>query len=522
MVEPEPIGAGPQRSRERESPKRPPIDGAEPLVFERGGHGHRGWSLPRQDVPELDAAAVLGEHSLRRAPLPLPRVSEPEVVRHFVNLSELNHHVDKAIYPLGSCTMKYNPKLNDVVAALDGYISLHPDVPETYAQGALEVMYLLEQALCGIGGLTRSTLQPAAGAQGELTALLMIRAYHRAAGDPRKVVLIPDSAHGTNPASVSLAGYTAREIRSDGRGLLHPDAVRDAMGPQVAALMMTNPNTLGLFEVHCREIADIVHDAGGLLYMDGANLNALLGVSRPGDLGFDAVHFNLHKTFSTPHGGGGPGAGPVGVGPRLEPFLPIPLIERDESGSYFFQHDRPRSIGKVLAYYGQFGVMVRALTYIHALGEDGLKHVTRRAVINANYLLRKLVGHFDLPYDGPCMHEFVLSGTRQKARGVRTMDMAKRLLDYGVHAPTVYFPLIVPEALMIEPTETESKKSLDAFVDALLRIARECEVSPDLVRDAPHTTPVGRLDETAAARNPCLKWGGASCEAESSRPGPAQ
>jgi glycine dehydrogenase subunit 2 len=462
----------------------------------------------------VDAGSVLGAHSLRGSPPALPRVSEPEVVRHFVNLSVLNHHVDRAIYPLGSCTMKYNPKVNDAAAALDGFRSLHPDEPESLVQGALEVMYVLEQALCAIGGLSRVTLQPAAGAQGELTALLMMRAYHTARGNPREVVLIPDSAHGTNPASVSLAGYRTQELKSDKRGLLSPEAVGSAMGPHVAGLMMTNPNTLGLFEVHCRAIAGIVHEGGGLLYMDGANLNALLGVSRPGDLDFDAVHFNLHKTFSTPHGGGGPGAGPVGVGPRLEPFLPVPVIARDAGGRYYFDYDRPESIGRLLAYYGHFGIMVRALTYVLSLGEDGLKDVTRRAVINANYLLQRLKGHFDVPYPGPCMHEFVLSGVRQKNLGVRTLDMAKRLLDYGVHAPTVYFPLIVSEALMIEPTETESRASLDAFADSLVRIAEEAETDPELVRTAPHTTPVGRLDEAAAARSPCLTWSRPACKGQ--------
>jgi glycine dehydrogenase subunit 2 len=478
----------------------------EPLIFERGGEGHRGWSLPAPGVPEADAVEILGEESLRATPPLLPSVSEPEVVRHFVNLSVLNHHVDRAMYPLGSCTMKYNPKVNDAVAALAGFQLLHPDEPEELVQGALEIMFLLEEALCKLSGMSRATLQPAAGAQGELAALLMIRAFHEAAGDPREVVLIPDSAHGTNPASVSLAGYAAEELKSDDRGLLDPDAVRRAMGPHVAALMMTNPNTLGLFEVHCREVSEIVHGDGGLLYMDGANLNALLGVSRPGDLGFDAVHFNLHKTFSTPHGGGGPGSGPVGIGSRLERFLPIPVVERGPDGRYFLDHDRPESIGRMLAYYGHFGVMVRALTYLLSLGDDGLRAVTRRAVMNANYLLCRLKDRFDLPFPGPCMHEFVLSGRKQKERGVRTMDIAKRLLDYGVHSPTVYFPLIVPEALMIEPTETESKASLDAFAEALLRIAEEVETDPDIVRQAPHTTPVGRLDEAAAARNPCLKW----------------
>jgi glycine dehydrogenase subunit 2 len=487
-------------------------DRGEPLIFERGGPGHQGWSLPAADVPDADPAAVLGTRALRAEPPELPRVSEPEVVRHFVNLSVLNHHVDRAIYPLGSCTMKYNPKVNDVVASLDGFRRLHPEEPDEWVQGALEAMYLLEQALCKVAGVSMVTLQPAAGAQGELAALLMIRAYHIANGDPRETVLIPDSAHGTNPASVTLAGYRVQELKSDRRGLLSPDAVRKAMGSHVAALMMTNPNTLGLFEVHCHEIAEIVHGAGGLLYMDGANLNALFGVSRPGDAGFDAVHFNLHKSFSTPHGGGGPGAGPVGVGQALEPFLPVPVVVKDSSGRYSLQYDRPKSIGRMLAYNGNFGVMIRALTYILSLGEEGLRAVARRAVLNANYLLKRLRGRFDLPFEGPCMHEFVLSGRRQKALGVKTTDMAKRLLDFGVHAPTVYFPLIVPEALMIEPTETESTASLDAFAEALLRIADEAETDPDRVRQAPHTTPVGRLDEVTAAREPCLKWRGRPCE----------
>ncbi|MCL6453184.1 MAG: aminomethyl-transferring glycine dehydrogenase subunit GcvPB [Alicyclobacillus sp.] len=474
-----------------------------PLIFERSQPGRRAYTLPDLDVPgdNLDDIAPF----VRQEVPNLPELSEVDVVRHFTALSTRNHGVDSGFYPLGSCTMKYNPKRNERAARLPGFAEIHPLQPESTVQGALELLYQLQLDLAEITGMDAVSLQPAAGAQGEWTGLMMISAYHRASGQHRDKVIVPDSAHGTNPASVTMAGMKAITIPSNPDGSVDLDALRSVVGPDTAALMLTNPSTLGLFEQHIAEIAEIVHAAGGLLYYDGANANAILGYARPGDMGFDVVHLNLHKTFSTPHGGGGPGAGPVGVKRALEPYLPRPLVVRSEAG-FRLDWDRPQSIGKVKGFFGNFGVLVRAYAYIRTLGPDGLKRVSEHAVLSANYLMRRLAEAYDLPFDAVCKHEFVLSGRRQKKHGVRTLDIAKRLLDFGVHPPTIYFPLIVEECLMVEPTETESKETLDAFAEIMLQIAREAETQPERVTSAPHDTVVGRLDEVTAARNPVLRY----------------
>lgn len=476
-----------------------------PVIFEHSRPGRIAVSLPSSDVPEVALDAIVGETHLRRAPPALPEVSEPDLVRHYTRLSQRNYAVDTGFYPLGSCTMKYNPKVNEDASRLAGFARLHPNAPPALAQGALELLWHLEQMLCEISGMDRVTFQPSAGAHGEMAALLMIRACLQDRGERRTRVLVPDSAHGTNPASASMCGFEVVTIPSDRRGNIDRDALRRAADGSVAALMLTNPNTLGLFEEGIAEVADIVHGCGALLYLDGANFNAMLGVTRPGDQGFDVMHMNVHKTFSTPHGGGGPGAGPVAVKRLLEPYLPIPTIERI-GDRFTLDEDRPRSIGRIRAFYGNFAVYVRAYAYLRSYGPL-LRQVAEAAVVNANYLLARLRGHYDVPYARPCMHEFVLSGRRQKARcGVRTLDIAKRLLDYGFHAPTIYFPLIVDEAIMIEPTETESRQTLDAFADAMIRIARECAEDPETLRSAPHHTVVSRLDEVTAARKPNLRW----------------
>ncbi|WP_404980684.1 aminomethyl-transferring glycine dehydrogenase subunit GcvPB [Carboxydichorda subterranea] len=476
-----------------------------PLLFEQGAPGRQGYQLPGLDVPERPLTDLLPVSSLRRRPLELPELSEVEVIRHFTGLSRRNHAVDVGFYPLGSCTMKYNPKVNEEVAALPGFSRIHPYQPEETVQGALELMWRLERYLCEIAGLSRATLQPAAGAHGELTGLLLIKAYHRDRGqhEQRREIVVPDSAHGTNPASVTMSGYRMVQVPSDARGGVDVAALRGLVGPQTAGLMLTNPNTLGLFDENILEIAEIVHQAGGLLYYDGANANAILGISRPGDMGFDIVHFNLHKTFSTPHGGGGPGAGPIAVREFLVPFLPVPLVGFDGE-RYFLDYDVPKSIGRVRSFYGNFGVLVKAYAYIRALGPEGLRRVSEAAVLNANYLMRLLAEEYHLPYDRHCKHEFVVSAVRQKAKGVRAGDIAKRILDFGMHAPTVYFPLIVEEALMVEPTETETKQTLDRFAAVMRQIAREAEEAPEIVTSAPHRTPVRRLDEVTAAREPKL------------------
>ncbi|MDI9259890.1 aminomethyl-transferring glycine dehydrogenase subunit GcvPB [Alicyclobacillus sendaiensis] len=478
-------------------------EGLEPLIFELSRPGRRAYELPELDVPEADLAEI--EPYRRRRPARLPEVSEVDVVRHYTALSQKNHGVDSGFYPLGSCTMKYNPKRNERWSRLDGFARLHPLMPEELVQGALALLHELSAHLAVITGMDAVSLQPAAGAHGEWTGLMMIRKYHVDRGEAaRDQVIVPDSAHGTNPASVSMAGLRAVTIPSRPDGRVDLEALRQAVSERTAALMLTNPNTLGLFESDIVEIAKVVHEAGGLLYYDGANMNAILGYARPGDMGFDVVHLNLHKTFSTPHGGGGPGAGPVGVKAFLEPYLPAPVLEKRDH-RYVWNWDRPKSIGKVKGFFGNFGVLVRAYAYIRTLGAEGLKQVSEAAVLNANYLLEQLKSHFEAPYEGPCKHEFVISGKRQKALGVRTLDMAKRLIDFGVHPPTIYFPLIVEEGMMIEPTESESKETLDRFVGIMREIAREAEQEPEVVRTAPHRTIVGRLDEVKAARQPRLR-----------------
>ncbi|KIY21140.1 MULTISPECIES: aminomethyl-transferring glycine dehydrogenase subunit GcvPB [Mesobacillus] len=478
----------------------------QPLIFELSTPGRVGYSLPEMDVPEADLTDLLPEGFLREDDPELPEASELDIMRHYTALSKRNHGVDSGFYPLGSCTMKYNPKMNENVARFDGFAHLHPLQDESSVQGALELMYDLQEHLIEITGMDEVTLQPAAGAHGEWTGLMMIRAYHEANGDQsRTKVIIPDSAHGTNPASATVAGFETITVKSDKNGLVDLEDLKKVVGEDTAALMLTNPNTLGLFEENILEMAEIVHGAGGKLYYDGANLNAVMSKARPGDMGFDVVHLNLHKTFTGPHGGGGPGSGPVGVKADLIPFLPKPIVTKQD-GVYKFDYDRPQSIGRVKPFYGNFGINVRAYTYIRTMGPDGLKAVTEYAVLNANYMMRKLADYYDLPFNRHCKHEFVLSGKRQKKLGVRTLDIAKRLLDFGYHPPTIYFPLNVEEAIMIEPTETESKETLDAFIDAMIQIAREAEENPEIVQEAPHSTVVGRLDETTAARKPILRY----------------
>ncbi|MFP7297659.1 aminomethyl-transferring glycine dehydrogenase subunit GcvPB [Neobacillus niacini] len=476
------------------------------LIFELSTPGRIGYSLPEMDIPELDLSSLLPEGYLREEEPELPEVSELDIMRHYTALSRRNHGVDSGFYPLGSCTMKYNPKINENVARFNGFAHVHPLQDESSVQGALELLYDLQQHLIEITGMDEVTLQPAAGAHGEWTGLMMIRAFHEANGDLKRTkVIVPDSAHGTNPASATVAGLETITVKSNEKGLVDLDDLRRVVGEDTAALMLTNPNTLGLFEENIVEMAEIVHAAGGKLYYDGANLNAVLSKARPGDMGFDVVHLNLHKTFTGPHGGGGPGSGPVGVKAELIPFLPKPVIAK-RGDEYVFDYDRPQSIGRVKPFYGNFGINVRAYTYIRSMGPDGLKAVTEYAVLNANYMMRRLAEYYDLPFEKHCKHEFVLSGRRQKKLGVRTLDIAKRLLDFGYHPPTIYFPLNVEECIMIEPTETESKETLDSFVDIMIQIAKEAEENPEIVQEAPHTTVVGRMDEATAARKPILKY----------------
>lgn len=476
------------------------------LIFEMSKPGRRAYSLPPSDVPAAEVSEWIPESMLRETPAELPEVSELDLIRHYTELSRRNHGIDNGFYPLGSCTMKYNPKIHEDVARYPGFAQIHPYQGEDTVQGALQLLYELQEDLAEITGMDRVTLQPAAGAQGEWTGLMMIKSYHELRGEgSRNKVIVPDSAHGTNPASASVAGFEAVTVKSDEKGLVSVEDLKQVVGEDTAALMLTNPNTLGLFEKEIREIAEIVHEAGGLLYYDGANANAILGKTRPGDMGFDVVHLNLHKTFTTPHGGGGPGAGPVGVKEVLVPFLPAPLVAKEGNG-YYFDDDIAHSIGRVKGFHGNFGMLVRAYTYIRTMGPDGLRQVSEDAVLNANYLMKRLQSHFDVPFNQVCKHEFVLSGNRQKSQGVRTLDMAKRLLDFGIHPPTVYFPLIVEECMMIEPTETESKETLDHFIDVMIQIAKEVEEHPEAVQEAPHHTPVKRLDEVTAARKPVLRW----------------
>ncbi len=477
-----------------------------PLIFERSAPGRRGYRLPDLDVPEVPVTELIPSEFLRDEPPALPEVSELEVVRHYTQLSRLNHGVDVGFYPLGSCTMKYNPRVHEDVTSLPGFAAIHPYQPEETVQGALELIYNLSEYLAVISGLHATTLQPAAGAHGELTGLMVMKAYHEQRGEGhRNEVIIPDSAHGTNPASCAMVGYKVVEVPSNERGAVDVEALKGLVGPNTAGLMLTNPNTLGLFDENICEIAELIHDAGGLLYYDGANANAIMGIARPGDMGFDIVHFNLHKTFSTPHGGGGPGAGPIVVCKDLAQFLPGPVVAKEGDRYTFVTPEN--SIGRVRSFYGNFLVYARAYAYILSHGGKGLREVSETAVLHANYMMNKLKDVYQLPYDRTCMHEFVLSGKWQKERhGVRTLDIAKRLLDYGYHAPTVYFPMVVDEAIMIEPTETEPKSTLDEFIEVMRTIAEEVETNPELVTSAPHTTPLKRLDESRAARQPILRW----------------
>ena len=475
----------------------------EPLIFELSKSGRQGVSMPPLDVPEAELPADLCRDSL-----PLPEVSEVDVIRHYTRLSQFNHAVDTGFYPLGSCTMKYNPKINELAARLPGFAQIHPLQDEETVQGALELMYELQSYLAEISGFDAVTLQPAAGAHGELTGILIARAYFESIGDTgRTTVLVPDSAHGTNPATAAMAGYKVVTVPSDKRGNVDIDKLRELVGPDTAALMITNPNTLGLWDENIDEAIRLVHEAGGLVYNDGANFNAILGIARPGDLGVDIMHFNLHKTFSTPHGGGGPGAGPVGVKSHLIPFMPGPVVERVEGEEPTFRWKWPeKSIGKIHSFHGNFGMHVRAYTYIRMHGAEGLRQISEDAVLAANYLQARLKDRYEVPYDRRCMHEFVASANRQKKHGVRALDIAKRLLDFGVHPPTVYFPLIVDEALMIEPTETESIETLDYFIDVMRQIADEAEQKPEFVHAAPHNTFFKRLDEVRANRQLNLRW----------------
>jgi glycine dehydrogenase subunit 2 len=477
----------------------------EPLLSELSHAGVPGHQLPTLDVPYADDDFPI---QLTRPHLDLPRIGELDVVRHFTHLAHDNFSIDSVFYPLGSCTMKYNPRVNEDVARLPGIAHIHPLQPDETVQGALQLMYELQRLLAEITGFHTTTLQPAAGAQGELAGMLMLRAYHQERGDlGRRKVLVPDSAHGTNPATAAMCGFYTVAIPTDAHGNVDQDRLEAELGDDVVGLMLTNPNTLGLFEQRLRDVTAAVHRVGGLVYGDGANLNAILGIVKPAEMGFDCVHINVHKTFSTPHGAGGPGAGPVAVSEALEPYLPIPVVVRRPDGTYALATDRPRSIGRLMTYHGHFGILARAYTYIRMHGADGLRRISETAVLNANYLRVLLRDLFELPYDRSCMHEFVLSGRRQKAAsGVRTLDIAKRLIDFSVHPPTIYFPLIVDEALMIEPTEVESKCTLDAFVTALRQIAEEAEADPALILDAPHHQVVGRLDEVQAARKPVLRW----------------
>ena len=475
------------------------------LIFELSSEGREAFSLPAADVPARPLGELIPSAYLRETPPALPEVSEFDVVRHYSRLSRMNYGLDTHFYPLGSCTMKYNPKLNEDMARLAGFARLHPLAPASLSQGALALTHELAGMLAEIGGMDAVSLQPAAGAQGELAGVLMIRAFHLANGEKRTKVLVPDSAHGTNPASTAIAGYEVVQLKSAANGEVDLGELERALDTDVAAFMITVPNTLGNFEPRIVEITEMCHAKGAQVYMDGANLNAILGITRPGDLGFDVCHFNLHKTFTTPHGGGGPGAGPVGVKAHLKPFLPVPVVVKEKE-SYALDWKRPKSIGKLQAFYGNFGMLVRAYTYIRTMGADGLRSVSDNAVLNANYIMARLADHYDVAVPGPCMHECVLSARRQKKHGVTATDIAKRLLDLGFYAPSTYFPLIVEEALMIEPTETESRETLDAFCDAMIQIARETETDPVRVQEAPVTTPVRRLDQTRAAREPDLRW----------------
>ncbi|MEQ1887217.1 MAG: aminomethyl-transferring glycine dehydrogenase subunit GcvPB [Bryobacteraceae bacterium] len=477
----------------------------EQLLFEISSPGKIGYQLPELDVPAVDPAAALGAANARTEIEDFPEVSEVDAIRHFTRLSTWNYAIDLGMYPLGSCTMKYNPRVNEAAARVEGLAWAHPYQPDHLSQGAMEVMAQLETCLTEITGMDAVTLQPAAGAHGEHTGILLVRAYLEAQGNPRKKILVPDSAHGTNPATAHMAGYAVENVASNDRGMVDTETLLRVVNEDVAAMMVTNPNTLGVFEEHIADVAKILHDKGCLLYMDGANMNALTGIARPGDFGVDVMHLNLHKTFSTPHGGGGPGAGPVAVKKILEPHLPLPRLKR-EGNQWAWEYDRPQSVGRVRAFYGNFGVLVRALAYIMAHGGPGLRRATYDALLNANYIRKRMEPHYEIAYNDPSMHECVFSDARQKKLGVDTGSIAKRLIDYGFHPYTVSFPLIVPGSLMIEPTETESKREMDLFVDAMIAIAKEIEEDPEMVKHAPYSTRTSRVDEVTAARKPVVRW----------------
>ncbi len=476
------------------------------VIFEKSVSGRIGASLPESDVPEVKLKDFISSELLKEGLLNLPEVTEPQVVRHYISLSAQNHHIDKGFYPLGSCTMKYNPKINDVLASLPGFTNLHPDQPDSDAQGSLHIIYELEQMLLKITGMSAATLQPSAGSQGEFVGILIMKKYHEEKGNKRKYIIIPETAHGTNPASVALAGFLPREVKSDKRGRVDFADLTSKLDGDVAGMMLTQPNTLGLFEDQIEEISKAVHDVGGLMYMDGANLNAIVGLCKPAEMGFDIMHINLHKTFSTPHGGGGPGSGPVAVVDKLVKYLPVPRVKKSKNGSYQWATVYPFSIGKLHSFYGNFGILVRAYVYIKILGDDGLKAMTRNAIINANYIKNSIKDIYDVPFQEGTLHEFVASGSIQKAKGVKALDIAKALLDYGFHSPTIYFPNNVPEAMMIEPTESETKETLDRFISVMRAINENINIDPGMVLDAPKNTPVGRLDETKANREINVKW----------------
>ena len=485
---------------------RPHITQNESLLFEMSSPGKIGYQLPKLDVPAVDATAALGAGNVRDEIEDFPEVSEVETIRHFSRLSTWNYGIDLGMFPLGSCTMKYNPRINEAVARIDGLAWAHPYQPESLSQGVMEIIAALECSLAEIFGMDAVTLQPAAGAHGEFTGIMMIRSFLESQGSARRVVLAPDSAHGTNPATAMMAGYEVRNIKSNDQGMVDLGALEASIDESVAALMVTNPNTVGVFEENIAKICAVMHAKGAQVYMDGANMNALVGIARPGDFGIDVMHSNLHKTFSTPHGGGGPGAGAVGVRSHLEPFLPPPRVRKNGAGAWTWDYDRPQSIGRVKAYFGNFGVIVRALAYILAHGGAGLKIATLDALLNANYIRKLLEPYYQIAYPAPSMHECVFSDSRQAELGVKTGDIAKRLIDYGFHPYTVSFPMIVHGALMIEPTETEPKQELDLFCDALISIAKEIEETPELVLKAPHLTRTSRVDEVAAARKPVVRW----------------
>ena len=475
-------------------------------IFDKSCKGKTGYILPKDDVPYIPLDSYIDKKLLQKKSNNLPQLTEPEVVRHFVNLSVKNHHVDKDFYPLGSCTMKYNPKINDSIASMVGFSGMHPEQLTQSSQGSLELMFSLQEMLLKITGMDSITLQPSAGSQGEFVGLLMMRKFHDKKGNDKDHVIIPETAHGTNPASVILAGYKTVQVKTDDRGRVDIEDLKLKVNSKTAGMMLTQPNTLGLYEDEILSITKLIHDVDGLMYMDGANLNALVGLCYPKVMGFDIVHINLHKTFSTPHGGGGPGSGPIAVVDKLTEYLPIPIIKKDSKGVFSLDYSSDDTIGPIHSYYGNFGILVRAYVYISVLGEEGVKKMTRRAVLNANYLKKRLSDYYDIPYSDGTMHEFVISGIKQKDKGVKVLDIAKMLLDYGYHAPTIYFPMNVPESMMIEPTESETKETLDEFADTLIEIDGLIDKDPSIVTNAPYKTCIKRLDETKANREPVLRW----------------